>query len=366
MTDDGALRVGTAVYDDGSGRVGLVMGHDGPHLQLRPLGGGREWDAEPSRLRPLGPAELLSARVAEANARSRTGLGLADIRGAPHTGDDARTSRSSQDQVSVVRENVPAMSPSASEYSWFEHNELRSMYCMTYIKGQTPKEFLARLGVTPYPDQEGLTGLSSTHWTDPLDVDNHWQFIGATQVLGHDGPWTLAVELNGWIGESSEYMEPASTATRALSHYQNASGRTSFSWWEDGELRTRFEWPRKRHGSTPDDLVEAMQRVGFDLSPQGEDPGRPGMLALAEELSGVRVTAELLAGSSYTCGYFGQLPAVYRTGGKEPSPRPDMKLHPVGDGALADGETPQGRRRKGLGRGLGPLLRPHSNTGQEP
>ncbi|MFJ4841128.1 hypothetical protein [Streptomyces sp. NPDC088746] len=85
MGDDGALRIGAAVHDDESGRVGLVMGHDGPHLQLRPLGGGREWDANPAHLRPLGPAELLSARVAEANARSRTGLGLGDIRGSPHT-----------------------------------------------------------------------------------------------------------------------------------------------------------------------------------------------------------------------------------------------------------------------------------------
>lgn len=86
MTDDGALSVGAAVHDCDSGRVGLVMGHEGPYLQLRPLGGGREWDADPSRLRPLGPAELLSARVAEANARSRADLGLSGIRGAPHTG----------------------------------------------------------------------------------------------------------------------------------------------------------------------------------------------------------------------------------------------------------------------------------------
>ncbi|MFH9466237.1 hypothetical protein ACH4LT_02910 [Streptomyces clavifer] len=62
------------------------MGHEGPYLQLRPLGGGREWDANPARVRPAAPAELLSARVAEANARSRTDLGLSDIRGAPHTG----------------------------------------------------------------------------------------------------------------------------------------------------------------------------------------------------------------------------------------------------------------------------------------
>ncbi|MFJ5712287.1 hypothetical protein [Streptomyces sp. NPDC093105] len=52
------------------------MGAEGPYLQLRPLGGGREWDAEPTHLHPLTGAELLSALVAEANARSRRSRSL--------------------------------------------------------------------------------------------------------------------------------------------------------------------------------------------------------------------------------------------------------------------------------------------------
>nr|WP_245873831.1 hypothetical protein [Streptomyces phaeoluteigriseus] len=63
--------VGEAVHDSARDRVGRVMGHVGAYLRLRPLTGGREWDAEPGHLRRLTPAELLSARVAEANARSR-------------------------------------------------------------------------------------------------------------------------------------------------------------------------------------------------------------------------------------------------------------------------------------------------------
>jgi hypothetical protein len=80
------------------------MGHEGPHLQLRPLGGGREWDADPACVRPVGPAELLSARVAEANARRRTGLGLGfgDIRGAPHT---SRAAASKTEPDYVVTDN---------------------------------------------------------------------------------------------------------------------------------------------------------------------------------------------------------------------------------------------------------------------
>ncbi|WP_405831959.1 hypothetical protein [Streptomyces sp. NBC_01176] len=71
MTENAVPGVGVAVHDTARDRVGRVMGHEGPYLQVRPLGGGVEWDAEPGHLRPLSQDELLSALVAEANARSR-------------------------------------------------------------------------------------------------------------------------------------------------------------------------------------------------------------------------------------------------------------------------------------------------------
>ncbi|MEV6177602.1 hypothetical protein [Streptomyces sp. NPDC052015] len=63
--------MGEAVRDTARDRVGRVMGHEGPYVQVRPLGGGREWDADPRNVRPLSQGELLSALLAEANARSR-------------------------------------------------------------------------------------------------------------------------------------------------------------------------------------------------------------------------------------------------------------------------------------------------------
>lgn len=63
--------IGDTVEDTARRRVGKVMGYEGPYVQLRPIGGGREWDAEPRHLRPLTLIEALSAGVAEANARSR-------------------------------------------------------------------------------------------------------------------------------------------------------------------------------------------------------------------------------------------------------------------------------------------------------
>ncbi|KOV67942.1 hypothetical protein [Streptomyces sp. MMG1121] len=63
--------VGSHAVDTRSGRLGIVMGHEGPYVQLRPYGGGQEWDAVPGAVRCATPAERLSAATAYANARSR-------------------------------------------------------------------------------------------------------------------------------------------------------------------------------------------------------------------------------------------------------------------------------------------------------
>ncbi|MEU9134940.1 hypothetical protein AB0D33_03035 [Streptomyces sp. NPDC048404] len=62
---------GSCAVDTRSGRVGVVMGHEGPYVQLRPLGGGREWDCVPEAVRQATSAERISAATAYVNARSR-------------------------------------------------------------------------------------------------------------------------------------------------------------------------------------------------------------------------------------------------------------------------------------------------------
>ncbi|WP_249126156.1 MULTISPECIES: hypothetical protein [unclassified Streptomyces] len=51
------MPVGSYVVDTRTGRFGVVMGHEGPYVQLRPYGGGREWDAAPDAVREAAPAE---------------------------------------------------------------------------------------------------------------------------------------------------------------------------------------------------------------------------------------------------------------------------------------------------------------------
>ncbi|MFF7410946.1 hypothetical protein [Streptomyces lydicus] len=74
MSDKKAPAVGTLTLDTRSGRVGRVMDFKWSHVQLRPPQGGIEWDARAEDLRPLNPRDDLSARVAELNTHSRSGL----------------------------------------------------------------------------------------------------------------------------------------------------------------------------------------------------------------------------------------------------------------------------------------------------
>lgn len=64
-------RLHNTVKDTRAQKLGKVMGFEGGYVQLRPLEGGVEWDARPENLEPASPAEVLSAGVAVANARSR-------------------------------------------------------------------------------------------------------------------------------------------------------------------------------------------------------------------------------------------------------------------------------------------------------
>ncbi|MFJ8231692.1 hypothetical protein ACIQ9E_17305 [Streptomyces sp. NPDC094448] len=63
-------RIGAAVRDTATRRIGRVMDRVGGLYQLRPLKGGLEWDAHGGTLHPVTASDLLSAEVAVVNARS--------------------------------------------------------------------------------------------------------------------------------------------------------------------------------------------------------------------------------------------------------------------------------------------------------
>jgi hypothetical protein len=156
-----------------------------------------------------------------------------------------------------------------------------------------------------------------------LDATDYWDesFIsGAFTVPGAGGDWTLVLHFDGGVGMWPRFLEALSAGGRAVVHSSNGGKPIHlFHWYEDGELRTTFEWPTARDGSTPDALNSVMREVGFDLSDDEGDNGarvdtKAAVLALAERLTGVRVTEELLRDAEYHLGHLPEKPAEEWTG----------------------------------------------------
>ncbi|MFI2432563.1 hypothetical protein [Streptomyces sp. NPDC018693] len=65
-----AFEPGMQVYDPATNKVGEYQGKAGPYALLRPVGGGREWEADPALIRPATQAERIGAGVRAANRRT--------------------------------------------------------------------------------------------------------------------------------------------------------------------------------------------------------------------------------------------------------------------------------------------------------
>lgn len=196
----------------------------------------------------------------------------------------------------------------AADYAWAEDDDLFSAYCLTLVRGVTPREFMDRLGAHVAFDAlqlgEQFTVISFDYWEAHLgDV----QFIGATTVAGDGGDWTLALEVNGHLGVTPEMVIPVSAGTRLVSHrYNSGNAFGEFCWIENGDIRLEFETlvANQREGSTPDALLDDMKQIGFILDENSEDtrPTTTAALALAERLTGVRVTGTMLDDAVFLCG----------------------------------------------------------------
>ncbi|GAA0914039.1 hypothetical protein [Streptomyces thermoalcalitolerans] len=69
--------VGALVFDSQSKKLGYVMRHEGSHMQLRPVGGGRGWEADPACVRRATDEERRQAmeeRTSALNSASSGGI----------------------------------------------------------------------------------------------------------------------------------------------------------------------------------------------------------------------------------------------------------------------------------------------------
>lgn len=190
------------------------------------------------------------------------------------------------------------MVATAADYSWFGERfpELAEAYCLTLVRGLSPPQVLARLGArTNGPRVTGVGGLPVLGLSTPDE-----QLVAVTVV----DDWALAVESDGGLGVTEEATVPLSAGTRLVSHVAGGKGAGRFCWVEDGEVRAAFEalFPSRREGSTPDEPLAAMRAAGFVLDGDNSKTSAAAAFALAEHLTGVRITPELLSDAPYQCG----------------------------------------------------------------
>ncbi|MET8422127.1 DUF6461 domain-containing protein [Streptomyces sp. NPDC005134] len=217
-------------------------------------------------------------------------------------------------------------SVTAHDYAWIRSSPLfryalETGYTLTLVRGVAPREVLRVMAAEPQGTCTGADALIERQ-DELLDPTDYWDesFIaGAFTVPGEGGDWTLVLHLgDGGMGMQPRFLEALSAGGCAVVHSSNGGKPMHFfHWYEDGELRTTFEWPTARDGSTPDDLNSVMREVGFELS---EDETRDrvdtkaAVLALAERLTGVRVTEELLRAAEYHLGHVPEEPTEEWTG----------------------------------------------------
>lgn len=203
------------------------------------------------------------------------------------------------------------MPPSAADYAWVGQwvEDMSQAYCLTLARGLTPAQFLERLGAQiEAPSRTGLE-LSVPSFEAWDRYQGQALLIGVTTVRGTDAEWALGLEENGFLGVTPEAIVPLSAGTTVVSHHRNVGTGDDFYWVEDGDIRLYFqpESPAWREGSTPDAVAEQMRQAGFDLREDAEYNEEPyvrtgAAFALAEQLTGVRLTPELLDESLYLCG----------------------------------------------------------------
>nr|WSX54138.1 DUF6461 domain-containing protein [Streptomyces sp. NBC_00974] len=197
------------------------------------------------------------------------------------------------------------MTKTGADYAWFENDfpDIAEAYCFTLVRGLSPAELIVRLEGRPKAPLQGIAEVVDAAFAQYDLEDGARQLIAVTTV----GAWTLLIEPNGYLGVTEERVLPVSAGASWVSHFVNVNAVGTFLWAENQALRLCFDplFPEDRWGTTPDELLDVMTRVGFhvdDDAPETEmDLSSPAAFALAEHLTGVAITPVLLQDTTFTC-----------------------------------------------------------------
>ncbi|WP_173914995.1 DUF6461 domain-containing protein [Streptomyces barkulensis] len=195
------------------------------------------------------------------------------------------------------------MMKTGADYAWFENDfpDIAEAYCFTLVRGLAPAEVVSRLEGHPEEPLHGITAVVDAAFAQFDSAEGDRQLVAMTAV----GAWTLLVEPDGYLGVTEERALPASAGTSWISHFVNINGVGTFLWAENQVLRLCFDlmFPDDRWGTTPDELLDVLQRIGFHFGEETPetDPSSLAAFALAEHLADVAITPGLLTETTFAC-----------------------------------------------------------------
>jgi hypothetical protein len=103
---------------------------------------------------------------------------------------------------------------------------------------------------------------------------------------------------------------PLSAGTRLVSLYRlDIKGLEEFRWVEDGDIRFAF-WAQEGYSEVPDELVETMKQIDHDYGEDKYELYRGPGLVLIERLTGIKLSPQVLEGSTYLSGVISRSPTT--------------------------------------------------------
>ncbi|MFI7135684.1 DUF6461 domain-containing protein [Nonomuraea sp. NPDC050153] len=151
-----------------------------------------------------------------------------------------------------------------SGYDWLDDDA----FCATFVRGLTPREALARLGI------------------DVFDGDDEEGLICARSAEGG----TILTESNGFAGTLPEVLRPLSAGTVTASVFVNVNRVASFEHYADGRNILTFD---PLFGGDEDGIPEdyLADRIELGLAGDKSEGGLAAALLLAERITEVRPNA---------------------------------------------------------------------------
>ncbi|MBP2476948.1 hypothetical protein JOF53_005820 [Crossiella equi] len=187
----------------------------------------------------------------------------------------------------------PGAGDGAGDYEWLGELPLGAAFCFAFVRGVDEAEVLRRFGADP--DSARPMTLDEIDRAQQDAQPDALLLAAVTKV----GDWVVVVEPNGFQSTLDEVLSAVSAGGEVLSVYRNLDAVGQISHAVDGRLRTAFDQlvPYLRWGGLPDALLPVMLAVGLD--PDGGTPPDPdgAALALAERVTGIRLTPETLSGA---------------------------------------------------------------------